>query len=311
MRALRSAADPGGSLRDSSVGCDWCCAEAAPAASSAAIRNGIEWMNLMLASIKLLQLLADVACGDGEVWAVARDDLLPFAAEDEAEELAHFRIQRAAWRLVDVDVGVARQRVAPICDVVGGERNGGAIRRARHRDDFEIWIARALRAVGVHASAIDVHQGTPADSVLVLLQRLVHPLARDGAAVRVAGGLLHLHVFAEIGIPFVRPVHHHPLEADGESRGHVAVGLDLSAGIVALEAELVPGADVAVAATGIFCGEEQVVRSLCADLPAAGALGAEDAIELVYGQPGQRIGLVDDDRPGEERTALVVAAGGD
>src|SRR5207237_6115268 len=150
MRALRSAADPGGSLRDSSVGCDWCCAEASPHASRAAIRNGIEWMNLMLASIQLLHLLADVACGDGEVRAVARDDLLPFAAEDEAEELAHFRIQRAAWRLVDVDVGVARQRVAPICDVVGGERNGGATRRARPRADFEVLVAPTLPGVGAH-----------------------------------------------------------------------------------------------------------------------------------------------------------------
>src|SRR5207237_7714792 len=147
MRALRSAADPGGSLRDSSVGCDWYCAEACSATRTAANRNGIKCF--MVASIQLLQLLAHIGCGDGEVRAVARDDLLPFAAEDEAEELAHFRIQRAAWRLVDVDVGVARQRVAPICDVVGGERNGGAIRRARHRDDFGVWIGRALRAVGV------------------------------------------------------------------------------------------------------------------------------------------------------------------
>src|SRR5205085_3666043 len=93
-----------------------------------------------------------------------------------------------------------------------------------------------------------MHQCAPADSVLVLLQRLVHPLARDSPAVGVGSGLLQLHVFAEIGIPLDRPVHHHPLEADGESRRYVAVGLDLLVGVVVLEAELAPAADVAVAA---------------------------------------------------------------
>src|SRR5438132_8726131 len=246
MRTLRSAADPGGSLRDSSVGCDWYCAEACSATRTAANRNGIKCF--MVASIQLLQLLTHIGCGDGEVGAVARDDLLPLAAEDEAEELAHLRIQRAARRLVDVDVRVARHRVAAVGDIVRGERNGGPVRRARHRNHLESRVAGALRAVGVHAGAVDVHQRAPADSVLVLLQCLVPPLARDGLAVRVARGLLHLHVFAEIGIPFVRPVLYQPYQADGESWGHIAVGLDFLAGVVALEAELAPGADVALAA---------------------------------------------------------------
>src|SRR5256885_3927746 len=148
MRALRSAADPGGSFFDSSVGCDWYCADACCARRSAANKNGTKWMDFMLASIQLLQLLADVACGDGEVRAVARDDLLPLAAEDEAEELAHLRIQRAARRLVDVDVRVARHRVAAVGDIVRGERNGGPVRRARHRNHLESRVAGALRAVG-------------------------------------------------------------------------------------------------------------------------------------------------------------------
>src|SRR5438876_11881497 len=158
MRALRSAADPGGSLRDSSVGCDWYCADACSATRTAAQRKGIKWMNFMLASIQFLQLLADIGCGNGEVRAVARDDLLSFAAEDEAEELAYFWFQPAARRLVHVDVRVACQRVASVGDVVGGERNGGTVRRARHCDHFESRIAGALRSVGVHAGAIDVHQ---------------------------------------------------------------------------------------------------------------------------------------------------------
>src|SRR5438128_11331168 len=160
MRTLRSAADPGGSLRDSSVGWDWYCAAACSAARIAANRNGIGCF--MVASVQLFQLLPDVGCGDGEVRAVPRDDLLPFAAEDEAEELAHLRIQRAARRLVDVDVRVARQRVAAVGDVVGGERYGGPVRRARHGDDLESRIAGAPGAVGVHAGAIDMHQCTPA-----------------------------------------------------------------------------------------------------------------------------------------------------
>src|SRR6266850_6788000 len=121
----------------------------------------------MLASIQLLKLLADIAGGDGEVRAVARDDLLPFAAEDEAEELAYFRVQRAAGGLVDVDVRVARQRVAAVGDVVRRERNGGAVRRARDCDDLEVWMAGAFGAVGVHAGAVDVHHRAPADSVFV------------------------------------------------------------------------------------------------------------------------------------------------
>src|SRR5947209_9981681 len=105
MRALRSAADPGGRLRDSSVGCDWYCAEACSAARRVANRNGRnKWIVFMFASIQLLQLLAGVGCGDGEVRPVARDDLLPFAAEDEAEELADLRIDAVARRFVDVDV---------------------------------------------------------------------------------------------------------------------------------------------------------------------------------------------------------------
>src|SRR5438132_6076827 len=156
MRALRSAADPGGSLRDSSVGCDWYCAEACSATRTAANRNGIKCF--MVASIQLLQLLTHIGCGDGEVGAVARDDLLRIAAEEEAEELAHLRIQRAARRLVDVDVRVARHRVAAVGDIVRGERNGGPVRRARHRNHLESRVAGALRAVGVHAGAVDVHQ---------------------------------------------------------------------------------------------------------------------------------------------------------
>src|SRR6266404_6337210 len=132
MRAFRSAADPGGSLRDSSVGCDWYCADARCARRSAANRNGIRWMNFMVASIQLLQLLTDATCGEGEVRTVAGDDLLPFAAEDEPEELAHLGIERPARRLVDVDVCVPRQRVAAVGDVVGGERNGRGVRRPRH-----------------------------------------------------------------------------------------------------------------------------------------------------------------------------------
>src|SRR5205814_6051599 len=96
------------------------------------------------ASIQLFQLLADEAGGDGEVRTVARDDLLTFTAEDEAEEFAHLRIEGTARRLVDVDVRVARQRVAAVGDVVGGERNGRAIRRARDGNDLETWVARAL-----------------------------------------------------------------------------------------------------------------------------------------------------------------------
>src|SRR3989442_9280887 len=145
MRALRSAADPGGSLRDSSVGCDWYCADACSATRTAAKRKGIKWMNFMLASIQFLQLLADIGCGNGEVRAVARDDLLSFAAEDEAEELAYFWFQPAARRLVHVDVRVACQRVASVGDVVGGERNGGGVRRARRTQDFEFWGARGHR----------------------------------------------------------------------------------------------------------------------------------------------------------------------
>src|SRR5215470_3796568 len=119
MRALRSAAEPGGSLRDFSVGCDWYCADACSATRSAAHANGIEWLALMLSSIQLLQLLVNARSREGKVRAVARDDLLPFAAKDEAQELADLWIQRATWRLVDVDVRVAHQWIVAVCDVIG------------------------------------------------------------------------------------------------------------------------------------------------------------------------------------------------
>src|SRR5438067_430183 len=155
MRALRSAADPGGSLRDSSVGCDWYCADACCATRTAAQRKGIEWMNFMLASFQLLQLLTDIGCGNGEIRAVARNDLLSFAAEDEAEELAYFWFQRTARRLVHVDVRVACQRVASVGDVVGGEGSGGPARTTRRCGHFGPRIAVGVRALRVHAGAVD------------------------------------------------------------------------------------------------------------------------------------------------------------
>src|SRR2546430_2213513 len=183
MRALRSAADPGGSFFDSSVGCDWYCAEACCARRSAANRNGTKGMDFMLASIQLLQLLADVACGDGEVRAVARDDLLSLAAEDEAEELAHLRIEGPARRLVDVDVRVARQRVAAVGDVVGGERNGGTIRGARDRDDLEPGIAGTFGNIPVFAGVVYVHLCAPAAYLFFLLLRFVQSPAGVSPAV--------------------------------------------------------------------------------------------------------------------------------
>src|SRR5258705_5306198 len=115
----------------------------------------------MLASIQLLKLLADIAGGDGEVRAVARDDLLPFAAEDEAEELAYFRVQRAAGGLVDVDVRVARQRVAAVGDVVRRERNGGAVPPAAACDDPVVWLGRGFCTCTGRARCVSSDHSSP------------------------------------------------------------------------------------------------------------------------------------------------------
>ncbi len=96
------------------------------------------------------------------------------------------------------------------------------------------------------------------------------------------------------------------LDGGCEARRRVAERLDLAVGEVAGEAELPPLADVRVGAARPFRGELVVVVG---DLPAAGSLGAEDALELVHGDLVQRVVLVDHDRPGEERAALLVAAG--
>src|SRR5258706_9439657 len=92
-------------------------------------------------SVELLQLLADVIRRNRRVGTVLLDDLLAFAREHEAQELAHLRIHRAARRLVDIDIGVARERIAAVGDVVLGHRDRGPAGRGRDREHLHIRIA--------------------------------------------------------------------------------------------------------------------------------------------------------------------------
>src|SRR5258706_3811837 len=57
---------------------------------------------LLVISVELLQLLVDVRHRHRVVHAVVLDDLLALAAQAEAQELAHLRVERAAQRLVHV-----------------------------------------------------------------------------------------------------------------------------------------------------------------------------------------------------------------
>src|SRR5258706_10099264 len=281
-------------------------ATAAPAQRAAQRKSA--WA--LIVSIELLQLLADVLRGKVRVRPVLLDDRLTLAREDEAQELAHFRIHCASRPLVHIDVGITSQRVTAIGHDVRRERDRRATVPGK-RDHLHVGIARAFRAVRVHAWPLEVHERTPADRILVPRDRLVEALAPHRVAGRVVRGLLPFDEFLEVGIPLVRPVQHHALEAGRESRRHVAVGLDLLVGPVAFQADLAPGPDVLLGAPRIFRGEEEVVLGIRADLPASAALGAEDAVELFHRKLCERVVLVDHDRPREQHATHVVPAGGD
>src|SRR5438477_11210660 len=194
--------------------------------------------------IELLQLFANVGSGNRRIHARLLDDFLALPAQHKPDEFPDFRIHRTCRRLVDVDIGVSSQRVASVLDVIGSERDGRALGSLRQRDHLQSAGTRALGSVRIYAGAVDWHERSPADAVLVLLERLVHPLADDRAAGGIVGGLFRFHVFLEVGIPFHRPVHHQALEVRREARRHVAVGLDLLVRPVTGEAELAPLADV-------------------------------------------------------------------
>src|SRR6185312_2780288 len=236
------------------------------------------------------------------------DDLLSLAAQHEADELAHTRIERPARRLVHIDVRVTAQGIAAVADIRRGQGNRRSIRRRGDGENLDVGVRLALAPVGVHAGPIYVHQRAPTDGVFVLADGLVHALAPDLLAVAIRGCLLLLDDFLEVRIPFVRPVHHMALEAHREARRDVAVRLDRLARPTALEAELTPRADVARGVARVFRREEdRMLRA--AHHPGAAALRAEDLIELLHRQVGQRIVLVHHDGPGIEAAALVVAAG--
>src|SRR6185312_13434314 len=135
----------------------------------------------------------------------------------EADELSHGRIERPTGGLVHIDVGVAHQGIAAIAYTGGGQRNRRAIGRRRDREDLDVGIRVALRPVRIHAGTVDVHEGTPADGVLVLADRLVHALTPDLVAIGVRRGLFLLHDLVEARIPLVRPVHDVALEAHREA----------------------------------------------------------------------------------------------
>src|SRR5512146_2261484 len=316
MRARRSAAEPAGNLRDCAVGSyllsqgsAWAAAAtdgtAARASGSAAAAGKRERIFFILTrasgyrfrcgrsppvaglprrhdpSVDLLQLRLDVGLRQRAVDTLLVDDLLALTAQHEADELPHGRIERAPRRLVDIDVGVAAQRVASIAHVRRRQRDRRAVRRRRDRQDLDVGIGMALRAVGIDAGAVDVHEGAPADRVLVLADRRIHVLAPHLLAVGVRRSLLLLHELLEIGVPLVRPVHHVTLETHGKPGRDVTVGLDLLAGPAAPETELPPGADVRPGAAGVLGREEdRVLRP--AHLPGACALGTEDLIELLH-----------------------------
>src|SRR6185437_6464488 len=141
-------------------------------------------------------------------------------------------------------------------DVGRGQGDCRTIRRRRNGEDLDVGVRIALAPVRVYAGSVDVHERTPPDRVFVLADRLVHALAPDLLAVGIRCGLLLLDDFLEIGIPLVRPLHHVALEAHREARCDVAVRLDRLARPTALEAELTPGADIALGAARVLRREE-------------------------------------------------------
>src|SRR5260370_39786493 len=102
-------------------------------------------------------------------------------------------------------------------------------------------------------------------------------------------------------------MHQPSLKVDRKTGRDVAVSLNLFVGPFACQSKLSPFADIRLRPARIL----RRVELLSLKLPAAGALGTEDAIQLVHRDLSNGIILVDDDDCRPQRATFFVATGRD
>src|SRR5258708_6817952 len=97
------------------------------------------------------------------------------------------------------------------------------------------------------------------------------------------------------------------LEVNGKNGGDIAVGLNLFVGPLACQSELSPFANVCFGTTRIL----RRVEFLGLKFPSSGALGTEDAIQLIHRELRDLIVLVDYYHRGPQRATFFVPSGRD
>src|SRR5260370_6659377 len=171
---------------------------------------------LRIGSIELPRLLARDGGGERQVAAVAGDDLLPFAAQDVAQELPELRLERLYGRAIEKEVDAARQRIAAVLKaLLAGHDESAAFARGQ-RDGFDA------------ADTLGLRHHRPGDPVAIRRQLDGEHLLEAKSLPVLAGDHLaaSLDVFAEVRVPLVPVVEHRRLEESRGPRGRVSIGLD-------------------------------------------------------------------------------------
>ena len=166
----------------------------------------------------------------------------------------------------------------------------------RDRDGFDAGDALRLR-----------HHG-PRDAVAIVRELVLEHVLQTEAllgAIFVGDHLAAgLDVLAEVGIPFVAVLQNLPLEEPRGARRRVAVSLDRFIRPFASQPELSPSTDVLLGPTRFGGRPLESTHARC-------AFGSEDAVELLYREPCDRIVLVHEDDRAVGFALDVKSAGSD
>src|SRR5258708_22404661 len=230
--------------------------------ASAGRREMVRVTALLLrgSSVEFLQLLSRECRRERKVIPLAHDVFLSLPAQHIAQKLADSGIDLRAVAgegvRLEIDEGAAGERIGAIRDVLAREGDKGTAGLLRESDGFH--TRRAIRVAGV------------SDAVAVARERVQHELA--------------VVEFLERLVPRVRAAHDARLEvrhAAGMEPWRT-IDIDRLVGPFAGEAELPPGADVLVGAARHGLDPLHL-------LPAAGALVAVNAVELLERELRERI----------------------
>src|SRR5438132_3153582 len=243
--------------------------------------------SISMASLQLPALLLEHGRGERQVLAVSRHRLLALAAQDVADEFPDLRVDLRAGLAVDVEEGLADQRIAAVVHRLQRQRH---VRPTVLRSDGQ--------RLGLRRQ---VHHAAVADAVAVLVE-VLHHLLRAGDQLAVGVGEVGEELDALV--PLVAA--HQDRVGDSQTllvSQIEAVGIDLLVLPFAGEAELAPGANV------LLGSADGVAVPLEVGAPAAFAGGAEDAVELRERQLRDRVVLVDEDAERVAPASDVVRAG--